>query len=366
MRELHDDSPLRGRVRTGMRGAVVPARMLLAVKTAVAVAAAWLIAPLMPGVTDEYPYYAPLGALISMYPTLMSSLRSSLQTLLGLAVGVGIAALVLLTVGPNVWTIAAAVAVGVLISGTGWFGVGQEYIPMAALFVLIIGGADAEDYSLGYLVQTAVGVAVGLIVNLVIPPAPLVAEATARIDGFQRTLAAHLRDIGGAVEESWPPEDAGWARDAGALADTSRALRGALTDADESRRGNPRAWLRRADTAGEHTRLEVLDDVAHQIRDISGCIGDIVLSRPGALDLDAELVEPLSHACRAVADALLPGMEPEQAARLRVGAADAVDRLLSTVHHRSLDIGTVTGPGVLTAMHLSRILTLLPELDEKS
>ena len=142
------------------------------------------------------------------------ALRTSLQTLLGLAVGIAIAVLVLLTVGPNVWSIALAVAVGVVISGTGWFGAGQEYIPMAALFVLIIGGADADDYSLGYVVQTGVGVAVGLLVNLLIPPAPLVAEAAARIDGFQRTLAAHLRDIGGAVEESWPPENAGWVRDA--------------------------------------------------------------------------------------------------------------------------------------------------------
>ncbi len=50
-----------------------------------------MIAPHMPGVTDQYPYYAPLGALLSMYPTLMGSAKSSLQTLLGLATGNGLA-----------------------------------------------------------------------------------------------------------------------------------------------------------------------------------------------------------------------------------------------------------------------------------
>ncbi|MCS3843801.1 hypothetical protein [Microbacterium sp. AK031] len=44
---------------------------------------AWALAPHMPGVTDEYPYYAPLGALLSMYPTLMESAKSGVQTLLG-------------------------------------------------------------------------------------------------------------------------------------------------------------------------------------------------------------------------------------------------------------------------------------------
>lgn len=338
-----------------LREAVAPARLLFAAKTAVAVGIAWSVAPLMPGVTDDYPYYAPLGALISMYPTLMSSVRSSLQTLLGLAAGVGLAILVVLTVGPSLWSIVVAVGIGTLISGTGWFGTGREYIPMAAMFVLIIGGPDADEYSLGYVAQMAVGVTIGLAVNLAIPPAPLVAEAAARIDGFQRRLAAHLHDIADAVEESWPPEHREWAQDAGALAETTRSLRAALADADESRRGNPRAWMRRVDTQREHHRLEVLEEVAHQIRDISGCLTDTIWERPGAFPLDPPLVGPLAEACRAVADLLdADGHED----RVEADAAAAVGRLLSAVHGRSIDTEAVAGPGVLTAMHLQRILLL--------
>src|SRR5690606_29756051 len=77
-------------VRTGTRlkALLVHPRLLLSVKTAVAVGIAWVVAPLVPGVADDYPYYAPLGALISMSPTLMSSVRRGAETLAGLAIGI--------------------------------------------------------------------------------------------------------------------------------------------------------------------------------------------------------------------------------------------------------------------------------------
>ena len=343
-------------VRSSLRAAVTRARLLLAAKTAIAVGIAWVVAPLMPGVTDEYPYYAPFGALISMYPTVMSSARSSLQTLLGLAVGVGLAILVVVTVGPSLWSVVAAVGIGTLISGTGWFGIGREYIPMAALFVLIIGGQNADAYSIGYVAQTAVGVTIGLAVNLLIPPAALVTEAAARIDAFQQRLAAHLHGIADAVEESWPPEHSDWAQDVGALAETTRTLRGALADADESQRGNPRSWVRSADTRREHRRLEVLEEIAHQIRDISGCLTDTIWERPGGFPLDAELEAPLAAACQAVAD-LLDSEDPDD----RKKADAAVRALLEAVHIRSIDADAIAGPGVLVAMHLQRIVLLVED-----
>ncbi|WP_431074817.1 FUSC family protein [Microbacterium phyllosphaerae] len=342
-----------------LREAVDPARLLLVAKTALAVGLAWLIAPHMPGVTDEYPYYAPLGALVSMYPTLMGSVRSGLQTLLGLATGIGLAAVVVLTVGPTWWTIPAVVGIGVLVSGTGWFGAGREYVPMAALFVLIIGGQNADDYSVGYLVQTAVGVVVGLLVNLVIAPAPLTLAAAARVDAFRTQLSEHLHDIGTAVSESWPPEHQQWADDAASLADTTSGLRTALSEADDSRRGNPRARGRRGETRQIHADLTRLDRVAHLIRDISDEIADTIWDRPGALALDPALPEPLSAACHAVAE-IIAQKEPLDAAdhRARAEAARAIRLLLETVDDRTIDVHRSMGPGVLAAMHLRRILIL--------
>ncbi|SEB36712.1 FUSC family protein [Microbacterium hydrocarbonoxydans] len=349
--------PRRTGIVRALHDAVRPARLLLVAKTALAVGLAWTLAPHMPGVTDEYPYYAPLGALVSMYPTLMGSVRSGLQTLLGLATGIALAAIVVLTVGPTWWTIPAVVGIGVLVSGTGWFGVGREYVPMAALFVLIIGGENADEYSLGYLVQMGVGVVVGLVVNVVIAPAPLTLAAAARVEAFRLQLSEHLHDIGAAVSESWPPEHQQWAEDAASLADTTAELRAALSEADDSRRGNPRARGRRGETQHIHEELSRLDRIAHLIRDISDEIADTIWDRPGALVLDPALPDPLSAACHAVAEVIAqddPATSEDH--RERAEAARAIRLLLETVDDRTLAARRSMGPGVLTAMHLRRIL----------
>lgn len=355
-------SPLRTRrsgIARSLREAVLPARLLFVAKTTLAVGLAWTIAPHMPGVTDEYPYYAPLGALVSMYPTLMGSAKTSLQTLLGLATGIGLATLVILTIGPTWWTVPLVIGVGVLLSGTGWFGAGREYVPIAALFVLVVGGQDADDYSLGYLTQMAVGVVIGLLVNVLIAPAPLTKAAEARVDAFRAQLGSHLHDIGSAVSESWPPEHQQWADDAASLADTAAELRSELAEADESRRGNPRAWGRRGDTQHIHDELATLDRVAHLIRDISDATADTIWDRPAALPLDPTLPEPLSAACHAVAEVIAQeDPSSSESHRERGEAARAIRLLLEQVDDRTFDVRSSMGPGVLTAMHLRRILIL--------
>lgn len=69
---------------------VAAPRVLLAVKASFASALAWFLAPLVPFADDTYSYYAPLGVLVSAYPTIAGSLRSSEQALLGLAIGLGL------------------------------------------------------------------------------------------------------------------------------------------------------------------------------------------------------------------------------------------------------------------------------------
>lgn len=349
----------RSGIAHSLREAVLPARLLFVAKTTLAVGLAWIIAPHMPGVTDEYPYYAPLGALVSMYPTLMGSAKTSLQTLLGLATGIGLATLVILTIGPTWWTVPLVIGLGVLLSGTGWFGAGREYVPIAALFVLVVGGQDAEDYSLGYLTQMAVGVVIGLLVNVLIAPAPLTKAAEARVDAFRAQLGSHLHDIGSAVSESWPPEHQQWADDAASLADTTAELRSELAEADESRRGNPRAWGRRGETQHIHDELATLDRIAHLIRDISDATADTIWERPAALPLDPTLPEPLSAACHAVADVIAQAdPSSSRSHRQRGEAARAIRLLLEQVDDRTFDVHSSMGPGVLTAMHLRRILIL--------
>ncbi|WP_243225888.1 aromatic acid exporter family protein [Microbacterium sp. CIAB417] len=350
----------RERVATSLHAAVTGPRLLLAVKTAVAVGLAWTVARYLPGVTDDHPYYAPLGALISMHPTLMDSMKSSLQTLAALATGMLLALLVVFTVGPNVWTLALVAGIGVLLSGTGWFGIGREYIAVAAVFVLIIGGHDAEAYSLSYLVPMAVGLVIGLVINLLVAPRTFSATASARVEGYRRELASHLDGIGEALETAWPPERTGWTEGADALETTARDVRAALAEADRSRRGNPRAIGGRHGTGAAHARLETLESIAVRVRDISDALEDVVRDRPGGFPIDESLIPAIARACRAVAAAIADlGQDDKEAHRTRAAAAQAVRRLVDELEAGHASARSILGPGVLVATHLRRIVVLL-------
>ncbi|MBG6215497.1 uncharacterized membrane protein YgaE (UPF0421/DUF939 family) [Cryobacterium sp. CAN_C3] len=192
----------------------IDTRMLQAAKAAVAVGIAWSVAPYVPGVADDYPYYAPLGALVSMYPTLMGSMRHALQTLGSLAVWILLAAAVLVVSAPNVVTISLAVGVGSLIAATGWFGNNREYIPVTVLFVLIVGGPDADAYSIGYLSQISFGIVIGLLINMVLKasntqlifPALSLDAVGRQLSNYRSVLADHLSEVAEALALKWPPE----------------------------------------------------------------------------------------------------------------------------------------------------------------
>jgi hypothetical protein len=346
------------------RAATSPDRLLLAAKTALAVGIAWAVAPYVPGVANEYPYYAPLGALVSMYPTLMGSARTGLQTLLGLAAGIVLATAVILTAGPTWWSIPLIVGIGVILSGSGWFGAGREYVPMAALFVLIIGGQDADTYSLGYLVQMAVGVVTGLLINVLIAPTLSSGRAAARISAFQREVAQRLREVGDAVESESPPAHADWIRASEDLAGTARAVRADLREADESRKGNPRALVNKRDVRIDHARLEAMDQIVFHVRDVSAALADTIWQQRGSIGLDHGIGAPIRDACHAVADVLdLDDPDSPERHRAMGEAARQVRLLVEAVDQQSQELGRAMGPGVLTAMHLKRVLHHLEPVD---
>lgn len=339
-----------------LRALVLGPRSLLAAKAALAAAAAWLLADHVPGVADDYPYYAPLGALISMYPTLMGSARAGLQTLAGLAIGILLAGGVLLLGEPTVLSIAAVVAVGVLIAGVRRLGAGQEYVPMAAMFVLIVGGPNAENYSIGYLVQMSVGVAVGLLVNvLVFPPLNFTAAAL-ELSRFRNTLARQLDEIGKSLTESWPPDHEDWADRQHALAEGAAEVRSALNHAEESGKGNPRARFHRRDLGNDYKDLRALESITFYVRDISEMLTAAVWGRPFQAELPAVLCAPLSRVMAALGG-LLRGWDTGTGEHaLLADAAAALDDLHTRIEeNRPLGTAALT-PASAVAMGARRIL----------
>jgi uncharacterized membrane protein YccC len=350
--------------RLPLKAWITHARLILALKTALAVGVAWLVAPLVPGVADEYPYYAPLGALISMSTTLMSSVRTGVETLVGLALGIVLAGAVIILSEPNVITISLVVGVGVLIAGSRFLKTGGEYVPVAALFVLIIGGPNADSYSIGYLVQMSVGIAVGLAVNFLILPPITIGAAVVRLQEFRELLAHHLDEMSEALVESWPPEHENWATRSDLLRETADGVREALGQADESRRGNPRARLNRRnrrDLGDDYSDLYDLETVTFHVRNITDVLAASIWQRAFYAELSPEMRTPLSDVLAAIANMLIAhNKDDTDAQKNAVTAADAaLSTLIDHLDQRIDDAPSSQSAAAAVAMDARRILAVV-------
>ncbi|MDD9206493.1 FUSC family protein, partial [Georgenia sp. 10Sc9-8] len=93
-------------------------RMAMAVRAALAAAIAWFVARNLPDPAGDYPYYAPMGAVIATSTTLASSVREALRSVAAITLG-GIVATLAHFLGneSNPLVLAAAVAAAVMVGG---------------------------------------------------------------------------------------------------------------------------------------------------------------------------------------------------------------------------------------------------------
>ncbi|ROP63245.1 hypothetical protein EDF24_0269 [Curtobacterium sp. PhB130] len=300
-------------------------RLLHAAKAAGAAALAWFVARHVPGVASDYPYYAPLGAVIAMQTTVFAGLRSGIQTLVGIALGIGVAAFTMWVGDPGILAVALAVGVGVLVGGFRILGEGSSWVSTAALFVLLVGGAHAEGYSLGYLVQMAVGVVVGLLVNFLVFPPLHFWDAEHRIDAVNDVLADHLDGLAAVMREGKRDEPA-WDRQQDRLDRAIADVRSRVSIAHESRKINPRGALRgsRARLQQDGARFRALERVAWYTTDLTELVARSGPVSEGVGRPDPAFAEPLAKAMTQLA-CMIRGECPETAGE---EAIEEVERAL--------------------------------------
>ena len=318
-------------------------RLLLAAKTAAAAALAWYLAPLLPFDADKYSYYAPMGVVVSMYPTLFRSLRVGLQSLASLAIGIALGMAVILLPVPDVVGLVIAIGVGVLLAGFRFLGSASSWVPIAAMFVLLLGGGRAEDYSLGYLVNVLFGIVIGAVVNLVIAPPVPVAAATNKLNALREHVAEHLRRLATALEQA---STGGWSSALQRLEETADEVRNAVQHADESRRGNPRG-RRTAEQLGEdYARLRALERVLFLVRDLTDVVGHGSVA--GAASSSERLRSRVADGVRATAELVGAPVGAEDAPELLREAEEAVAAVGRTADEEvgwpseALDVATVS------------------------
>ncbi|MGO4187649.1 FUSC family protein [Pseudarthrobacter sp. TAF60_1] len=337
----------------GLSAAFTLQRLQLAAKSALAAGVAFAIAPLMPGSAAEYPYYAPLGALVAMYHNVAGSVRQGLQTLLGLAIGIGLA-FVLVSIGdPSPVTVAVFMGIGVLLGGLPRIGSGSDWIPTAALLVLLVGGSNRDAFSFGYLIQMGAGVAVGIAVNFLVFP-PLHFEAAAHSLGELRlALGKQLTDMAAALTEKWPPEHEDWSRRSQELAEAARTVRHLVREADESRRANPRRRFHPRDLDLDYRNLRELERVTFHIQDMTEVLSDAIWADDVPYKVPFEDSAPLSAALDKTGQLLASfqtGDESEQR-RLFAAAKSAVDDCMAGEERRRSEDAVTASESILLSLH---------------
>ena len=339
--------PLRRAVSYTARLAQQP-RLLLAIKTSLAAVIAWYLAPLIPFAEDQYTYYAPLGALVTMHPTIARSAAVGMQVLLGLAVGIGLGmcGVAGLRLGlPGGLVLGVVIGVGVLLGGLRLLGAGGDWAALAALFVLLTGGSDPEGFSISYLGTVAFGVIVGIAVNLIVVPPLYLRQAGERLSAFRDTVTGLLTDAADAVAADRIEPD----RFTSALESLDEA-RAAVTvevdEADESARANPRRRGHGDEREQNALRMTALDRTAFLTRDLIDLLLELQASDDAAVtdEVRAELAQAIRSAAALTATPLGDEAAPRRF-REANEALTAYQRALGTPHpsHRT---GIATGAAV--------------------
>ncbi|WP_082575089.1 FUSC family protein [Arthrobacter sp. Soil763] len=353
-------------VRASVSAALLWPRLQLAAKAAIAAGVAFFIAPFMPGSAADYPYYAPLGALVAMYENVSGSMRQGFQTLVGLAIGIGLAFMLFSLGDPSPLTVAIVMGLGVILAGLPRIGSGSDWIPTAALLVLLVGGHNPDKFSFGYLFQMGVGVSVGILVNLLVFPPLHFKAAALSLAELRLALARQLRDMSKALQENWPPEHEDWSRRSEALAAHARSVRAAVQKADASRRANPRRRLHPRDVEGDYRDLRDLERLTFHIQDVTQVLSDVIWATDHPFVIPDGQAAPLADAMALVGDALraVDEEEPQRQAELIEQADAAVQEFTARIAAEEHAPGAPNAvESILLSLH--RMLRVLKSGDAK-
>lgn len=279
-----------------------------ALKSVIAVALSWELGRRIPGAT-EYPYFAPLAALLSMQLTIAESVTAAINRTLGVIAGVAVALAVGQFLGISVWSVSLVVLVS-LVAGPRLRlkSQGTSQVAVSAMLVLFVGSGTAVGYSLLRTVETIIGAVVGVAVNAVLVPPNRVAEARSAVQELIARIAETLRALSSGLSEGM---SVGAAYDllerARSLRDPVTAAREAVQYADASLEFNPRGRRIREDLTELERTMAVLERTAAQTRSMARAVADALGGAPAA-----------SHA------PLLPGGLTQSTARLLEALADVV------------------------------------------
>ncbi|MDI2124658.1 FUSC family protein [Yinghuangia seranimata] len=263
--------PVLGLVKRRNEPVVVRTLRMTVAAVAAFVVALWLS-------DNPAPLLAPLTALlvvqVTTYATLTTGIRRMFSVLLGVLIAVGFAELVDL----NWWSLGALILASLVAGHLLRVDPFVEEVAISGMLVLGVGNLHAaHSTAAGRVGETLIGVAVGMLCNFIYAPPTYIQPAGEAIEDLSVRLNGLLNRIGKDLRQGASPRHAeSWLEEARVLDGDIVQVDGALSQAEESLRLNPRA-ARHALNAGIVLRsgLDSLEHCTVTMRSVCRGLSDL-------------------------------------------------------------------------------------------
>ena len=263
------------RLAASLRSPDVLTDLIQIVKSVIAATTAWWISANL--MHSELPFLAPWTALLAVQATVYRSVRNGLQTWVASGLGVGVSFLIGSFLGVHLWTFALAVFVGLLGARIPRLRTEGTAIATTAIFVLGSGFGHQAPLLNNRLLEVALGVGVGVLVNVLLAPPLRDRQAAWQVDGINQRMGEILIEMAEELTDSWDTDRADvWVRETVALDRRLGPVNATIQFAQESAHFNlrRRAYPPHRSQDGVRQTREVADRSRASYTEILGRLGE--------------------------------------------------------------------------------------------
>jgi uncharacterized membrane protein YgaE (UPF0421/DUF939 family) len=247
--------------------------LLQVVKTSVATVLAWVVSVIL--LPSELPIFAAIAALLVVQPSVNQSFGKAIERSVGVIAGVIIASLIGLFASNQAWVILLTIVVSIFF---GWIfrltpGSANQ-IPISAMLVLAL-GATSPGYAVDRILETLIGAALGVIVNMLIVPPVALAPAERDVGLLTSELSASLERLASALTTAQSRQQLdGVMIQARLLRPMRDAAEASVRQGEESLTLNPRQSAHRTRLVETHELLSRLSPMVTRVIGMSRALHD--------------------------------------------------------------------------------------------
>lgn len=291
----------------------------------------------------DQPFFAPIAAIATVAVSLAKRLRRSAELLLGNALGIFFADVLIAQIGTGVWQLGLVVAIALttaIMAGGGPILIMQAS-SAAILIATLTPPTQDQPWNTSRVVDALIGGVIGLVVSALVMPVDPARHAQRSTLPVITTIAAGYRRVAAALDERDPDGARAALEGLRATAPVLASFHAGLDATRESVRLSPWYWGQRQTLATYTIAGGHLDNALRNLR---------VLARQASIALDRDDVVPAGIS-RSLAD-LATGVEA-------LGPMLAGDRAAGTVRAVILDAVTTAAAapaeGLFTAPMVAQI-----------